>query len=356
MILILSLMLVGCIKRSYTEQNIDGIRFVSNHFELDKDFKIDLKKIKEYNIKEIIPDSLMVYSIYDVEMNKDGRIFIMDNNRYCVHMIDKDGNYIGNFGRKGIGPFEFSSSGELGLINEKVFVTTSEQLKSFLFDYNGNPVNEVIHSKFQETPSNFIISNGIVLSFYFGLLFDKPTSTIFQEKYISVFDDNLNFIKNISEKKIDTSKNKLNYGSNGDQVCYDSKGFYHMSKESFTNYDFEKYNSDMSKIEVISKKCKVIPFSKEYIESVKDELDGVFKSEIKNKQLVKNILVDKYDRIWVRPALEDSDKRKNVYDIFENGIFINQITLNADFDNFEFKDDFVLGFDNENLTITVYDY
>lgn len=54
-------------------------------------------------------DEVLIGRISGVEVDDEGRVYIVDGSRMTIHVFDEDGNYLTSLGRSGQGPGEFSA-------------------------------------------------------------------------------------------------------------------------------------------------------------------------------------------------------------------------------------------------------
>ena len=80
----------------------------------------------------------MLGNIFDIEVDVDGRIFILDREFGEVLFYDPDGSYLGSFGGPGVGPGEFTEPGELALSESgRIAVVFEERIHVFERQENG---------------------------------------------------------------------------------------------------------------------------------------------------------------------------------------------------------------------------
>ncbi|MBN1969192.1 MAG: hypothetical protein JXR48_08205 [Candidatus Delongbacteria bacterium] len=345
----------SCNKKSYKEIEVDGIRTLSNYEANDENFRIDIERKFAYKLKDIIPSNIDIINVDYTDVSDDGKIYILDSRQYKVHIIGADGNYINSFGNKGIGPFEFSGSLNMVVVENRVIITLVDQAKSLIFDGNGNPLEEKKFISTNDTPANVISSGDYIISYNSSMSYEPDTKNRYSINRILLFDNKLTNIAIISDEKElrESGKSKI-YGKLGSAVCIDSNDRIYITKESFTKYEFDIFDIKMNKLETISKKARTIPYSKEDEMKVVNLYKNIgidINFEFKNKQLIRNILLDRHDRVWIKPALETDDE-KFIYDIFENGIFINRVELKLESSNFFFKNEYIYEIDYNNLVIT----
>ena len=80
----------------------------------------------------------MLGDIWDIEIDADGRIFILDRALEEVLIYDSDGSYLGGFGGSGSGPGEFTKPGDLALSDSgRIAVVIGKGIHVFERQKNG---------------------------------------------------------------------------------------------------------------------------------------------------------------------------------------------------------------------------
>jgi hypothetical protein len=104
-------------------------------FELDEDLSIGNQQDKNYSF----------YIVRDIQVGKNGGIYISDSGNYRVQCFDKNGNYVLTIGRKGQGPGEFSRPLELQIDQETENIYVNDDSRKIkIFDRKGNYINKDI--------------------------------------------------------------------------------------------------------------------------------------------------------------------------------------------------------------------
>ena len=122
----------------------NGIKVIKNpteplygeiKFELEEDLSIGNQQDENY----------LFYKARDIQVGKNGDIYISDSGNYRVQCFDKNGNYLLTIGRKGQGPGEFNYPFELQIDDEtgKIYVNDDSR-KIKIFNKEGNYINKDI--------------------------------------------------------------------------------------------------------------------------------------------------------------------------------------------------------------------
>ena len=83
------------------------------------------------------------------------KIFVVKENYDCIAIFDLDGNFLQEFGNKGLNQGEFDGPQHLEIYQNKIFVTDSGNNRIQIFDLDGNFL--------QEFESNFKIPHQLII-------------------------------------------------------------------------------------------------------------------------------------------------------------------------------------------------
>jgi hypothetical protein len=118
-----------------TIEEEDGVKVIKNPREpLYGEITFDLEE--DLSIGNEEDDNCYFYKTVDMEVDIEGNIYVLDRANYRVQKFDKDGNYILTMGRKGQGPGEFETLGNL-LIDRAGRVCVSDRQMIHVFNLNG---------------------------------------------------------------------------------------------------------------------------------------------------------------------------------------------------------------------------
>ena len=104
-------------------------------FELEEDLSIGNEEDENY----------LFYKIRDIQVDRDGSIYISDSGNHRVQKFDKNGNYLLTIGKKGQGPGEFKVPMHIQIDNDSgnIFVN-NESRKIIIFDKEGKYIDKDI--------------------------------------------------------------------------------------------------------------------------------------------------------------------------------------------------------------------
>lgn len=147
---ILSLVTVtlSCSSRhTYTEETINGLRFIHNIEPLwGTDQKVTLKFWKKYGELNTDDERYQFYYPKDVAVDNRGNIHILDAGNHKVKIYDKEGTYLRAFGRKGSGPGEFIGATRLEVFPEgNILINDLATNAVTIFDRSGHFIRRISH-------------------------------------------------------------------------------------------------------------------------------------------------------------------------------------------------------------------
>jgi len=129
-----------------TIEEEDGIKIIKNPkeplfgeitFELEEDLTIGNKEDENY----------MFYRVRDIEVDKQGNIFVADMSNQRIQKFDKYGKYVRTIGRKGQGPGEFERPWKVRVRNNGDLYVADASFNIEVFDSDGNPRKTVKSEK-----------------------------------------------------------------------------------------------------------------------------------------------------------------------------------------------------------------
>jgi len=105
-------------------------------FELEEDLSIGNEEDENY----------LFYKIRDIQVDKEGKIYVLDSGNHRLQVYDKNGIYIRTIGKKGQGPGEFNTPRCISIDNEnsKILVADSSMTIS-TFNKEGKHIDIDIH-------------------------------------------------------------------------------------------------------------------------------------------------------------------------------------------------------------------
>lgn len=123
-----------------------------------------------------------IYDPYDIRVDNNNNIYILDWPVQKIVKFDKNGEYVLSFGKKGNGPDEFINITDFGFVNDTLYVCDPVLNKIVFFDIQGNYIYQIspeilpYRVRFLHNGSYFIKSSTDFSSF--GSLYDQENQLI----------------------------------------------------------------------------------------------------------------------------------------------------------------------------------
>ena len=279
-----------------------------------KDHKRQVFKITEedFLIEPEGTDVKALFRVYHFDFDPDGNIFIFDAGNYRVLKFDSDGNFICSFGRKGQGPGEFQSDGDMAIDNQgKVYITKDNNLS--IFDNDGKYINQIsVLPNYLQRPMSLVF-NGQGQFVYYIMDFTekelKDPQDAWTKYYITSF--YLDTKKEIMVSEIYKHRYDELRVFITDPVVNSQRKIFHALKDS-QKYKIFMYSPDGDLLKTITKKYKPIAVSKEELAEWKKRREA-FSKTWKGKLIgqkfskpfskfyssINELFIDSDDYLWV---------------------------------------------------------
>ena len=139
-LIVVMAVLISCRTRTAkwegTVEDVDGVTFVRNPeqpFYGDITFELD----ELLTIGNEADENFMFVRVTDVDVGKEGKIYVLDAGNYRLQIFDSEGHFLKTIGRKGQGPGEFGGLPfGFSLKNDRIYVR--EYRKMNVFDSGGD--------------------------------------------------------------------------------------------------------------------------------------------------------------------------------------------------------------------------
>ena len=82
---------------------------------------------------EVEDENLAFSAPYDIAMDKEGNLYILDLGNICIQKLSPEGQYLDTIGRQGQGPGEFQSPFSLDIDSEGYLYVSDYQARRFTF-------------------------------------------------------------------------------------------------------------------------------------------------------------------------------------------------------------------------------
>jgi hypothetical protein len=161
-------------------EEIDGVAVISNPkepmyknevFHLEEELSIgDEEKGGEYILSEPI----------DIEVDPEGKIYVLDRRECHVKVFDKNGKYVNTIGSKGQGPGEMSGSSSFLITpQDEIAINDPSARKIHFFDRDGNFLHAVSQKNMSFFTDPKIDDEGNITASY--MIMDKEITTVLKK-------------------------------------------------------------------------------------------------------------------------------------------------------------------------------
>lgn len=136
--------LINCTnsEKTFTVEEIDGVKYVSNLLETsDTDFAFDLELVMSFGESESEDENYNLYWISDVEVDNSGIIYILEGGNHRIQKFSKEGKYVKTLATQGSGPGELINPMSMKLFDDNLlYVSNSYSTSIEVVDTEGNYV------------------------------------------------------------------------------------------------------------------------------------------------------------------------------------------------------------------------
>jgi len=152
-----------------------------------------------------------------VVIGPDEQIFISDRTNFTITILDKTGQVVKTFGKKGYGPGEFANNQDLhGILNGKLLVVSDNQGRINFFDFNGNFV-KMITVDFLPLDIYPLKSGNLVVWGHVPVKGNQSKRVLAEIEYSSgnykTFYENVKSNDDLSKISIPTANSIINFGA-----------------------------------------------------------------------------------------------------------------------------------------------
>jgi len=330
--LMIILIISGCTKKVATYEQVveNGIRITKNTgVPADSTFKIELKEVGFIDIGgEENPENLISFP-KSFDFDDAGNLYILDYEKRKIHKFNNKFERVSIFGGKGQGPGEFVEASSVIVKGDTLIVPDSRSWKINKLDLDGKFISDKKYTDYQKTPFDIIKYGTGYVSKFFGMSSDE-TGQRFSLEFVSYFDSNLNYVKDVYNFKELYVENQVEDPSaDGSVHTANDKNLY-LSINSKTDYKIDVYDLNGVKKRIIRKNFARIKNSEKAIkeQEVYSAKYGLkFRTEFLNS--IYRLHTDKYGRLWVSSSNKEEEKG-SYYDIFLDDIYLKRMYLDID--------------------------
>lgn len=327
LLIILALLLLTCStsEKTYTIEEINGVRYVHNIAPLWADNqKIRLEHIQTIGGLDTEDENYQFHHLWGALKDSKGNIYVYDAGNYRVQKFRPNGEFLLTFGSKGQGPGEFEYTfNTLFDILENDNIVIGESLKR---KQTFSPNGKLIETKLFERmgTSGRQLQNGLfytqtTMDFYFT---DSKSTSNKDPYLISVLDSEGNQVNSFGEV-FSHDDEKLIYQSNLIQLEKDN---YNNIYVNFLHHNrIEKYSCDGDLLLRISRE---LPYSDQYTFSDRKSLiageSRIFQWAEFNK-FGHELSIDHKGRIWVCTQIRKLKETENVIEERIEDLFVYEV-------------------------------
>jgi len=322
----------ACSKKNYSIEIVNNVEmYINKNIPNDNDLKIKMNEVVK--IKSNINDSLSNFT-KPIAFNVDklGNIYIIDQFSSSIKTFNSQGKFIKSIGQKGKGPGEFMFPAAVLPVSGKLFILDTQQKNISIFDHNMNFIESI--NKQNEMPFFLNNNNNDVIT-GFSANFKVNGKVLDLSLNFDIFDNNFTSIQTITKSTHSINLQKpfnvfdiINLTAISDSLIF-------FSSNSEDKYLINVYNLSGKLKYSISKNYLKNVYSRDDFESDAKILKNMsdFKVDLKTikfKKAINAIFCDDQERIWVATSKTTNEKNKKglKFDIFKEGVYLNSIYLN----------------------------
>ncbi|MDA3884486.1 MAG: 6-bladed beta-propeller [Candidatus Delongbacteria bacterium] len=324
-------LIVNCTKKedvkTYEQYEENGIRITSNNgTPADTSFSIELKEVGFIDISgEEDLENLISYP-KSFDFDEAGNLYILDGEKAKIHKFNNKFERVSIFGGKGQGPGEFVQPSCVIVKNDTLIVPDSRAWKINKLDLDGKFITDKKYLDYQKTPFD-IIKFGTGFASDFNGMSADDTGQRFSIKFISLFDSNLNYLKDVYKfKKLYEPDKEIDPGGDGSAYTANKQNLF-LSVNSKTEYKIDVFDQSGDKTRIIRKNYARIRNSEEsikWIEEFNKKHGTKHKTEFRNSIFM--MYTDKYGRLWVSSTVKKKEEGAH-YDIFKDDVFLKRVNI-----------------------------
>ena len=321
--------------------------------------EIKLTKLHTINGYPIDADSSRTFKLsYSTNLDKNGNIFILDEQSGSIKVFDSKGKYVLNISRRGLGPEELEDLDFFYLDNDTVIVIDNrKKMKKFL--NTGNFISQSILN-FEKPILNLsckVLNDSLML--VSRNTYDKTEDDVIVNSQALITDRLFNEKKVLYSSTVNINEMYLLYLESPESTA-DKKSIY-ISKRSKKEYKIDIYDHLGNKSGNIRKNYLREKFSEDEVNSMSDHIRNfpAYNQLYDYKVSIHALESDKFGNLWVMRETGYFGQNHE-YDIFKDDklisecVFENTTGKSAEKSIILGKYLYLLDFDN-NL-IDIYDY
>lgn len=283
-------------------------------------------------------DSTRFTNPVNLDMDKDGNIYIFDKTDMKIRKYDSEGKFITSFGKKGNGPGEYLMAA-MGLMvaGDRVMVSDFMTQSVVVFDLNGKFLERInspgaVPAMVESIGNNkyFALKSGAAQEN--GKLYFIGKLAVLNEKF-----EEDTVVWEMKKEFNPTEAMKLGQEQPLFSLSKDQVFICHKSEDKWL---IEAYDFKGNKIASYKRPWRKLSYSAEEISRIDDKILGEMKKRVgedsgldldmykfkeKYKKSLNNIIVEANGDIWAFTSKEEFDDNKFEVDLIRNHEFVNEV-------------------------------
>ena len=340
---------------SQTIEYKDGVKYIHNDKpKWGNEPKVKLEFVQTIGGIDEEDENYIMYEIFDVDMDKNGKKYILDKGNHRIQVFDPEGQFSKTIGRKGEGPGEFISPMAVDIDNNIIVIGEAGSNKILILDLNGRETKRI------------------------NVKMAEYVRSIKKEKFlIGRRNYSLGMAKNPDMlKKMDNSlvylcdrNGKIQYGFGNPIIEFFQASNFYLEDER-VNFEIDRY-TDVFFAYYCENKIEKYSFTGKLIFQAKRKMTyDENKWELKDDNLIKprvfatGIGIDNLERVWVLSIIKQPDKWERLnpvrtdfaeFEIFDSeGILLGKIPLPEDTFRFRIIGDRLFIIDYDRVSVSEY--
>ena len=277
---------------------------------------------EELSISETPEREEVIFSqLRSIDVDKSGRLYILDQGEAHVYVFDPDGNYIKSIGKKGQGPGELHMPFTMTVTSGQELMVEDFRSEIIFYSLEGDFIREIKTAK-EAALRIFMDSRGN----FFGtvIVYDEEDPRYEVRKY----DPQMNRLASLGKSPLPNARNE-GFNPFGGAVMYAVRYDDHVICGSPEKYEHEVFDLEANLEMKIIKDYDPVEITKQEIDEVMEEIpQGMEVSIPKYHNPFQWFGTDDEGRIFVRTHEQVKEGKGFYYDVFDvEGKFIAKVPL-----------------------------
>lgn len=336
-LLLIIMILINCTKEdNHTTTSANGVKIHNNTSTPTKP-ELNYKLTELFTISNDIAgiDSSAVIKVpYDIEVDSQKNLYILDAQSSTIKKFDSSGKFIKSFGRKGYGPGEFDIAIDLVMIQDTLCVQDIRSAQMVRFDLEGGFIDRIpyvgspgilLEESIKSPSSDLVIG-------YKPQDIEKD-GEIFYASYLLLMDSQFKEISILREFVYKFDATKTQFFEQLTKYAYGNEKIY-VAENCDDKYRINVFDYNGKHIAIIKKNYAKVHYNDEesgIIDKLKLTAEDGSQLEQKRgyKKSINKLFYDKYGLLLVCSSIErnSSNDGQFIADVFKDGVFLNRIEI-----------------------------